>query len=31
MAATVRYLVSVFERAHEILMMAPLSGPVGVL
>jgi hypothetical protein len=31
MAAIVRYVLSMFERAHQTLTMALLSGPVGVL
>jgi hypothetical protein len=31
LAVFVRYVLSMFERAHQTLMMALLSGPVGVL
>jgi hypothetical protein len=31
MALAVRYVLSVFEHAHQALMMALLPGPVGVL
>jgi hypothetical protein len=30
-AGAARYLVSMFEHAHQALMMALLPGPVGVL
>jgi hypothetical protein len=30
-AAIVRYVLSMFERVHQTLMMALLSGPFGVL